>query len=56
MTLTSKAKEVLMEQLTTHPLVLKEPAPTVNLAELADSSINFNVRPWVKITGPYSLM
>lgn len=42
-----KTKEVLMEQLTKHPLVLKEPAPTVNLAELADSSINFNVRPWV---------
>ena len=42
-----KTKELLMEQLTNHPLVLKEPAPTVNLAELADSSINFNVRPWV---------
>ena len=47
-----------MEQLTKHPLVLKEPAPTVNLAELADSSINFNVRPWVNSAdyGPYSLM
>ncbi len=41
-----KAKEVLMNVLTSHPKVLKEPAPTVNVSELADSSINFAVRPW----------
>ena len=41
-----KTKEVLMNVLTSHPKVLKEPAPTVNLMELADSSINFAVRPW----------
>lgn len=41
-----KSKEVLMNVLTSHPLVLKDPAPTVNLMELADSSINFAVRPW----------
>lgn len=40
-------KNVLMSVLTSHPLVLKEPAPLVRLVELADSSINFNVRPWV---------
>lgn len=43
-----KTKDILMAQLTQHPLVLKEPAPLVRLAELADSSLNFNVRPWVK--------
>ncbi|MEZ4798088.1 MAG: mechanosensitive ion channel [Flavobacteriaceae bacterium] len=43
-----KTKEVLMNVLTSNPLVLKEPAPTVNVSELADSSINFAVRPWCK--------
>ena len=41
-----KTKEVLMNVLTSHPQVLKDPAPTVNVLELADSSINFAVRPW----------
>lgn len=29
-------------------LVLKDPAPAIALIELADSSVNFNCRPWVK--------
>lgn len=41
-----KTKEVLMTVLTSHPKVLKTPEPTVNVSELADSSINFAVRPW----------
>lgn len=41
-----EAKQVLMNVLTSNPKVLKEPAPTVNVSELADSSINFAVRPW----------
>ncbi|GAL65980.1 mechanosensitive ion channel family protein [Jejuia pallidilutea] len=41
-----KTKEVLMNVLTSHPKVLKDPAPSVNVMELADSSINFAVRPW----------
>ena len=28
--------------------VLKNPAPTIAVFELADSSVNFVVRPWVK--------
>lgn len=43
-----KTKEVLLEVITSHPLVLSEPAPTVNVHALADSSINFAVRPWCK--------
>ena len=43
-----KTKEILMTQLTSHPKVLQEPAPVVSLIELADSSINFVARPWVK--------
>ncbi|MCF6295216.1 MAG: mechanosensitive ion channel [Flavobacteriaceae bacterium] len=41
-----KTKEVLLNVLTSHPMVLQDPAPTVNVSELADSSINFAVRPW----------
>lgn len=43
-----KTKEVLMSVIETHPKVLKEPAPVVAVLELADSSINFAVRPWCK--------
>lgn len=43
-----QTKDILMSQLSSHPLILKEPAPLVRLNELADSSLNFNVRPWVK--------
>ncbi|WP_282122919.1 mechanosensitive ion channel family protein [Algibacter mikhailovii] len=41
-----KTKEILMEVLTSDPKVLKDPAPSVNVSELADSSVNFAVRPW----------
>ncbi|MCH2192969.1 mechanosensitive ion channel domain-containing protein [Kordia sp.] len=43
-----QTKDVLMKVLTDHPKVLKDPAPTVNVSELADSSVNFAVRPWAK--------
>ena len=41
-----QTKEVLMNVLTSNPQVLQDPAPTVNVSELADSSVNFAVRPW----------
>lgn len=44
-----KTKEVLMDVLTSHPQVLKDPAPAVTVMELADSSINFAVRPWCNV-------
>jgi small conductance mechanosensitive channel len=47
-----KAKEIMERILLSHELVLAEPAPAVAVAELADSSVNFNVRPWVK-SGDY---
>lgn len=43
-----KTKDVLMNVLTSHPKVLKDPAPAVTVLELADSSINFATRPWCK--------
>lgn len=44
-----QTKSVLLNVLTNHPKVINEPAPTVNVTELADSSINFAVRPWCKV-------
>ncbi len=41
-----QTKEVLMNVLTSNEKVLNDPAPTVNVSELADSSVNFAVRPW----------
>ncbi len=43
-----QTKEVLMQVLLKNPDVLKNPAPTINVSELADSSVNFAVRPWSK--------
>lgn len=43
-----KAKRVLEEVMAADERILTEPAPAVAMIELADSSVNFNVRPWVK--------
>lgn len=43
-----KAKKIMTDIVTSHPLILAEPAPIVRVAELADSSVNFNVWPWAK--------
>ncbi|GGD49371.1 mechanosensitive ion channel family protein [Lacimicrobium alkaliphilum] len=47
-----KAKQILQEMLEADERVLKEPAIQVAVSELADSSVNFVVRPWVA-TGDY---
>jgi small conductance mechanosensitive channel len=47
-----KAKQLIEAAFADDERILKEPAPAVAMAELADSSVNFNVRPWVK-TGDY---
>ena len=41
-----KTKEVLTQIMLDNSLVLEDPAPSVNVSELADSSVNFAVRPW----------
>ena len=43
-----EALQVLEQAVEAHPLVLKDPAPTVRVNELADSSVNLICRPWVK--------
>ena len=47
-----KAKDILNRILEEDERILKDPAPVVAVAELADSSVNFNVRPWCA-TGDY---
>jgi len=47
-----RARKLLEEILSEHPLVLKDPEPVIRLHELADSSVNFICRPWTK-TGDY---
>ena len=44
----AEAKKVISEILSQDSRILSEPAPSVALGELADSSVNFNVRPWVR--------
>lgn len=41
-----KAKEIMTRVLAEDDRILKDPEPLVAVAELADSSVNFNVRPW----------
>ncbi|MEJ2309121.1 MAG: mechanosensitive ion channel family protein [Gammaproteobacteria bacterium] len=50
-----QAQKVLEELVTQHPLILKEPAPVIRVSELADSSVNFIVRPWAKTTDYWSV-
>lgn len=43
-----KTKEVLLAMLKANPKVLQDPAPSVNVEALADSSVNLAVRPFCK--------
>lgn len=42
------AQSVMKKVIEGHDKVLKDPAPAILMLELADSSVNFGVRPWVK--------
>lgn len=48
----AKVKQVLNDILAAEERILKDPEPTVAVAELADNSVNFVVRPWVN-SGDY---
>ena len=45
-----KAREILEELVTADDRVLKDPAHKIAVVELADSSVNFVVRPWVNVS------
>jgi len=51
-----KAKAILQEIIAADSRVLSEPAPVVTLGELADSSVNFLVRPWVNAADYWGVM
>jgi small conductance mechanosensitive channel len=50
-----KAETIFRDILKKDKRVLAEPTPVVNIAKLDDSSVNFNVRPWVKKEDYWSL-
>ena len=50
-----KAKQIMKEMLEADERVLKEPATTIAVSELADSSVNFIVRPWAKVSDYWAL-
>jgi small conductance mechanosensitive channel len=43
-----KAKKIMEDVLSKDERIFKDPAPKIAVVELADSSVNFVVRPWVK--------
>lgn len=45
-----KSRDIIMEVMNKNPKVMTSPAPSVNVAELADSSVNLAVRPWATPT------
>ena len=51
-----EAKRILTEMVTAHPLILPDPPPTIRVLELADSSVNIHVRPWVRTDDYFGAM
>ena len=48
----AKAKKIMSDIIAADDRILKDPATTIAVSELGDSSVNFVVRPWVN-TGDY---
>ena len=44
-----KARSLMAEIIAEDSRILKAPTPQISVSELADSSVNFVVRPWVKV-------
>ncbi len=42
-----QARDIMMAVIEADERILKDPAPAIAVGELADSSVNLNVRPWV---------
>jgi small conductance mechanosensitive channel len=51
----NKAMEIIRDLLTKDERVLKDPAISIAVGELADSSVNIKVRPWVKASDYWGL-
>ncbi|MEE4279606.1 MAG: mechanosensitive ion channel domain-containing protein [Halieaceae bacterium] len=51
-----KARGILEEIIAADSRVLAEPAPVITVGELADSSVNFLVRPWVNASDYWAVL
>ena len=51
-----KVRATLQELIAAEERILDDPAPTIAVSELADSSVNFVVRPWVKTPDYWGVM
>lgn len=51
-----QAKNILVDMMKQDERVLDEPAPVVAVSELADSSVNFVVRPWVNAADYWAVL
>ena len=51
-----KVRATIQELVAADERILDEPAPTIAVSELADSSVNFVVRPWVKTPDYWAVM
>ena len=51
-----KAKSIIANILARDDRVLKDPEPTIAVGELADSSVNIVVRPWVKTVDYWAVL
>jgi small conductance mechanosensitive channel len=51
-----KVRKTLQEIIAADDRVLEDPEPVIAVAALADSSVNFNVRPWVKTPDYWNVM
>jgi small conductance mechanosensitive channel len=43
-----RAKDIVMNVMLNHPMVLKNPEPTVVVRDLTDSAIHLSIKPWAK--------
>lgn len=51
-----KVERVIRDEIEKEPRILDTPKPAVGLLELADSSVNFAVRPWVKASDYFDVL
>ena len=51
-----KVRKTIEELIAADDRILDDPAPTIAVSELADSSVNFVVRPWVKTADYWGVM
>ncbi|GBC63909.1 mechanosensitive ion channel protein [Desulfonema ishimotonii] len=51
-----KARDIINDIIASEPRILETPAPQIAVSELADSSVNFVVRPWVRAEDYWGVM